>query len=485
MLLTAQFGKFKFLPAQPIFYSSIKRRLVMLTTSKKPQFNYLRRIMVLPLLAGVICLFAFTVKNETTKSSTKSIIAAKPFVLVVDASHGGKDNGAFGNGLYEKDAVLKIAEKIKDLSSQYGINVVLTRDNDVFMTPQQKSDFANGQNADAFISIHVNTAIGNESANISGFEVYISGKNTKFLNNNQLLGSSILQNLGTDFKAEKTLEQRQVGIWVVDNSNIPSALIECGYITNADDAENFKDDSKIELMAKNILQGVAMYANNKVDKSSLYQIKSESADTTSPGKPTVKKDTLGSANALYVLNGKIVPKSVVDKTTPSSIESVNILKGKDATDKYGDKGRNGVIEITLKKGIPPPPPPGIPEEPNTAPTPPTRDTLADTKPIFTSAEKEPQFPGGTKGWITYLQNNLKTDVPVKNNAPKGTYTVTLSFLVDENGKVSEVKAIKDPGYGTAAEAVRVIATGPNWIPAMQNGHKVTYRQKQNITFQIT
>ena len=54
---------------------------------------------------------------------------------------------------------------------------------------------------------------------------------------------------------------------MLDNSNIPSALIECGYITNADDANNLKDDAKIELMAKNILQGVAMYANNKVDKS--------------------------------------------------------------------------------------------------------------------------------------------------------------------------------------------------------------------------
>jgi len=57
--------------------------------------------------------------------------------------------------------------------------------------------------------------------------------------------------------------------------------------------------------------------------------------------------------------------------------------------------------------------------------------------------------------------------------------------VDKHGKVSEVKAIKDPGYGTATEAERVIAKGPNWIPAVQNGKKVIFRQKQNITFQVS
>ena len=174
MLLTAQFGRFKFLPAQPIFYSSIKRRLIMLTQSKNPRFNYLRRILALPLIACVVCLFAFTVKNETGKTSIKKIIAAKPFVLVVDAGHGGKDNGAVDNGLTEKDVALKIAKEIKDLSAQYGINVVLTRDNDVFMSPQQKSDFANAQNADAFISVHVNTAMKLNNPNQSGFEVYLA-----------------------------------------------------------------------------------------------------------------------------------------------------------------------------------------------------------------------------------------------------------------------------------------------------------------------
>ena len=320
--------------------------------------------------------------------------------------------------------------------------------------------------------------------NKSGFEIGIPRKNLTFLSNNQILGSAILQSISKDFKTEEALEQKRVGIWVLDNSNIPSALIECGYITNADDANNLKNDAKIKLIAKNILQGVAMYANNKVDKSSLYEIKNENADTSLSGQ-SMKRDT---AQPLYVLNGNVVSKSVVDKKDPSEIKTVNVLKGKIATDKYGNKGKNGVVEITLKnaKEPNPPLPPTPPTKPNAVPTPPTikRDTLTTTKPI-TQAQQEPQFPGGVQGWRTYLENNLQANIPAKNNAPSGTYTVTVSFLVNENGKVSEIKAIKDPGYGTAAEAERVIAKGPNWIPATQNGHTIMYRQKQNITFQLT
>jgi protein TonB len=58
-------------------------------------------------------------------------------------------------------------------------------------------------------------------------------------------------------------------------------------------------------------------------------------------------------------------------------------------------------------------------------------------------------------------------------------------MVDANGNVSDVRADNDPGYGTAEEAVRVIKKGPKWMPAIQNGKNVNYRQKQNITFQVS
>ena len=103
---------------------------------------------------------------------------------------------------------------------------------------------------------------------------------------------------------------------------------------------------------------------------------------------------------------------------------------------------------------------------------------------FKTVQIQAKFPGGADAWTKYLQRNLKADAPTENGAATGSYTVVVSFLVDKDGNISEVKADNDPGYGTAAEAVRVISRGPKWIPAVQNGRNVIYRQKQAITFRV-
>lgn len=104
---------------------------------------------------------------------------------------------------------------------------------------------------------------------------------------------------------------------------------------------------------------------------------------------------------------------------------------------------------------------------------------------FTSVQVEAKFPGGQDAWRKFLERNLNNQTPADNGAAPGNYTVTVSFLVDKDGNISQVQALNDPGYGCAAEAVRVIQKGPKWIPAIQNGRNVIYRQKQNITFQVT
>ncbi|MFZ6024523.1 MAG: energy transducer TonB [Bacteroidota bacterium] len=104
--------------------------------------------------------------------------------------------------------------------------------------------------------------------------------------------------------------------------------------------------------------------------------------------------------------------------------------------------------------------------------------------VFTVVQIPAEFPGGIPAWIKYLERNLNSDIPVENGAPPGKYTVIVSFIVDKNGGISEVKAENDPGYGTRDEAVRVIKRGPNWKPAIQNGRHVIYRHKQSITFVV-
>jgi len=107
---------------------------------------------------------------------------------------------------------------------------------------------------------------------------------------------------------------------------------------------------------------------------------------------------------------------------------------------------------------------------------------ADYDKEFTSVQVEAKFPGD---WNKYLERNLNAQTPADNGAAPGRYTVTVSFLVSKDGTISEVQALNDPGYGCGTEAVRVIKKGPKWQPAIQNGRNVIYRQKQNITFEVT
>lgn len=103
---------------------------------------------------------------------------------------------------------------------------------------------------------------------------------------------------------------------------------------------------------------------------------------------------------------------------------------------------------------------------------------------FRTVQVQARFPGGEDAWKRFLERNLKADLPSENGAPAGIYSIEVSFLVDKEGNVSEVRALNDPGYGTANEAVRAIQSGPKWIPALQNGRNVIYRQRQVVTFRV-
>jgi hypothetical protein len=109
----------------------------------------------------------------------------------------------------------------------------------------------------------------------------------------------------------------------------------------------------------------------------------------------------------------------------------------------------------------------------------------ETNKIFTSVQIQSTFPGGAYEWTKFLTRNLNRDLPIENGAPAGIYKVIVSFIVDRDGSIADVRAENNPGYGTAEEAVRVIKKGPKWTPAEQNGRKVIYRHRQVIGFQVS
>ena len=99
--------------------------------------------------------------------------------------------------------------------------------------------------------------------------------------------------------------------------------------------------------------------------------------------------------------------------------------------------------------------------------------------------KEAEFPGGKDAWIDFLSQNLKTNVPLKNKAPLGSYHVIISFVVTANGKVTDVKPETNFGYGMEDEAMRVIKKSPRWQALILLGKTQDAYRKQPITFVVT
>lgn len=101
-------------------------------------------------------------------------------------------------------------------------------------------------------------------------------------------------------------------------------------------------------------------------------------------------------------------------------------------------------------------------------------------------EKEASFKGGLEGWRKYLEKKLNANVAADAGAPVGQYEVKVSFIVNREGYLSQVKAIDIPKAckPCAAEAVNVISSGPNWEPAIQNNIPVLYNAIQTVTFVV-
>lgn len=114
------------------------------------------------------------------------------------------------------------------------------------------------------------------------------------------------------------------------------------------------------------------------------------------------------------------------------------------------------------------------------------DSVKVDEQVFVKVEREASFPGGENAWRNYLQSNLNASVPIKKKAPVGTYKVMVQFIVMKDGKIKDVKALTNHGYGMEKEVIRIINKGPKWIPAIiEGGQPVNAYRKQPVTFVVS
>ncbi len=217
--------------------------------------------------------------------------------ILVDAGHGGKDPGALKtynvNGknvtIQEKDINLKVAKLLGErLKSAYpDKQIILTRDKDVYLTLQERTEIANNvkvreDEAVLFISIHVNSSLNKTS---SGYEVwYLSpGYRRTVLDKSSTEDSSLFPILNSMLEEEYTTEsimiakfimdglQSQIGNeskargikaeewFVVKNSNMPSVLIELGFVSNEKEALLLNNDTYLKKATLGIYNGIAAF----------------------------------------------------------------------------------------------------------------------------------------------------------------------------------------------------------------------------------
>ena len=175
--------------------------------------------------------------------------------VFIDPGHGGTDPGASGNGLYEKEVVLSISKKVRNILISKGFEVELSRSKDQYVSLSDRAAQANALDADLFVSIHCNSAT---SSSANGTECYTyptANTSTKSLSKN--MASALASKLGLTNRGHK-----EANFAVLRLSNMPAILIETAFINNANDA------SKLKTRENDFASAIAnQIANTSIDNS--------------------------------------------------------------------------------------------------------------------------------------------------------------------------------------------------------------------------
>lgn len=234
--------------------------------------------------------------------STANFAQSSKFKVVLDAGHGGRDIGATYHGYAEKDIALNVTLKVgKILMKHSNIEVIYTRDSDVFVELNKRASIANKNNASIFVSIHCNA---NVNTAAEGYETYVMGmhrnasnlevakfenevvtleKDYKFkyngydpkspesaigttlmqeeyMDNSIALASRVQNGLATNF-GRKDRRVKQAGFLVLREIYMPRILIEMGFISNKREGAYMNSEEGQNEMANGIANAIISYKN--------------------------------------------------------------------------------------------------------------------------------------------------------------------------------------------------------------------------------
>ncbi len=167
--------------------------------------------------------------------------------IILDAGHGGYDNGASYQGRKEKDDTLQVALAVGQRLKDAGYNVLYTRTTDRYDSPFEKAQIANRSGADYFISFHRNSGMNPNT--YSGTQALVYAADTEA----ERIGEAINQEL-VDFGFKDLGVVERPGLVVLRRTQMPAVLMELGFINNNMDNQMF--DQRFDEMVNSIVSGV-------------------------------------------------------------------------------------------------------------------------------------------------------------------------------------------------------------------------------------
>ena len=221
---------------------------------------------ILMLVLGVFCFstLLFTNLNNVENTILTSTVPVSNRIIVLDAGHGKPDEGTT-----EEKANLSITLKLQKLLEESGATVILTRSNENGIYDQNSktiremkvSDIknrvkiGNDSSADILVSIHLNKG---DNSSYNGFQTFYKKDDEQ----GKRLASDIQASLKDTIKTENKREAHEIsGIYLVDNVEIPTTIVECGFLSNPQEEEKLLTDEYQNQLAWGIYIGIINYFN--------------------------------------------------------------------------------------------------------------------------------------------------------------------------------------------------------------------------------
>lgn len=239
-----------------------KRVLGILILNKKTRFAVFAGLVFLGVLLSLYGVLDFYKEKETMAAPLGNK------VILIDPGHGGIDAGASANNAVEKELNLEIAMILKNYIEENGGVCYMTRTEDTNTAdPNRKKGVSQKMSdlemrkkdieeykADVFVSIHMNKF---SESQYSGLQVFYDGSSEQ----NKNLGESIQETVKSVLNDGNTRKAKATGdkIYVLKGNEIPSALVECGFLSNTAEAEKLKTPEYQRKVAWGIYLGIMKY----------------------------------------------------------------------------------------------------------------------------------------------------------------------------------------------------------------------------------